>query len=390
MQGRAAAERTVRTLENEANIAGARVENVMQALETQKTVVGASDADDIRLRELERTARLYKEQLESATAKYQETLARENSQATPADARIFQRALAPQIPSFPKKIPIVAFAVLSALVLSIGGVLSGELLSGRSRVEPWASHPLSGEARESPPDQVERAAPARAEEYKLMPSQRAGDEEAGRQAAELLLEPNARSTGKAATGVADKSVAAKSEIVKKIDTGRLSASSVRVLIARGDASALASATALAVARALARRGSAVLVAADAGDTAYDGLIAGGADHPTGWCDLLAGAVEFGDVIHRDGASRLHIIPAGADDGAPQYDIAMVVDALAQTYDFVVFTTIAAASALHLGPMFDTILVRDEDPGAQELFDALSRSHADVSLIEDASEDLVAA
>jgi hypothetical protein len=64
--------------------------------------------------------------------------------------------------------------------------------------------------------------------------------------------------------------------------------------------------------------------------------------------------------------------------------------LAQTYDFVVFTTIAAASALHLGPLFDTILLRDEDPGAQELFDALSRSHADVSLIEDASEDLIAA
>ena len=102
-QGRAAAERVARTLENDAHIAGARVENLTRALEEQKTVVGAADADDVRLRDLERTARLYKEQLESATAKYQEAMARENSQATPPDARIFQRALAPQIPPSPRK-----------------------------------------------------------------------------------------------------------------------------------------------------------------------------------------------------------------------------------------------------------------------------------------------
>ena len=144
-QGRAAAERVARTLENDAHIAGARVENLTRALEEQKTVVGAADADDVRLRDLERTARLYKEQLEGATAKYQEAMALENSQATPPDARIFQRALAPQIPSFPKKIPIVSFATLSALILSIGGVLAGELLSGRPRVAPSAPR-LAGEA----------------------------------------------------------------------------------------------------------------------------------------------------------------------------------------------------------------------------------------------------
>jgi uncharacterized protein involved in exopolysaccharide biosynthesis len=365
-QGRAAAERIVRTLENDANIAGARVENLTQALEAQKTVVGAADADDVQLRELERTARLYKEQLEGATAKYQEALARENSQATPADARIFQRALAPQLPSFPKKIPIVAFATVSALVLSIGAILSGELLSGRPRVAPLASRPLAEAAGEAAP------------------------------ALEPRLEPISQSATMTTPRGADKAIAGKAEIVAKIDTGRFSSPCVKVLIARGDASPLASATALAVARALARRGSAVLVAAEAGDTAYDGLLAGAAENNAksapvkGWRDLLAGAAEFSDVIHRDAGSRLHIIPAGADDGAPQADLAMAVEALAQTYDFVIFTTTAAAATLHLGPMCDTVLLRDADPAAQELFDALSRSHADVSLIEDASEDLVAA
>ncbi len=163
-----------------------------------------------------------------------------------------------------------------------------------------------------------------------------------------------------------------------------------MLISRGDDGPSASGTALAVARALARRGSAVLVAADASDGAFDGLLAGGLENPKGWRDLLSGAAEFGEVIHRDAGSRLHIIPAGVDDGEPRYDIAMTVEALARTYDFVVFTTTDAANTLRLAPMFDTILLRDADPAAGQLFDALSRFHADVSLIEDAPEELVAA
>ncbi|HEY8136807.1 MAG TPA: lipopolysaccharide biosynthesis protein, partial [Methylocystis sp.] len=142
--------------------------------------------------------------------------------------------------------------------------------------------------------------------------------------------------------------------------------------------------------ALARRGGAVLVAADVSDRAFDGLLAGGLENPKGWRDLLTGAAEFGEVIHRDAGSRLHIIPAGVDDGEPRYDIATTVEALARTYDFVVFTTSDAANTLRLAPMFDTILLRDADPAAGELFDTLSRFHADVSLIEDAPEELVAA
>jgi succinoglycan biosynthesis transport protein ExoP len=390
-QGRAAAERVARTLENDAHIAGARVENLTRALEEQKTVVGAADADDVRLRDLERTARLYKEQLESAAAKYQEAMARENSQATPPDARIFQRALAPQIPSFPKKVPIVSFATLSALILSIGGILAGELLSERSRVAPSAPR-LAGEAVELAPANGGRTNPTLAENYSDTPTPAAANEDGdeSRPVPELRLEPTWASASDDTPPGGERTVAAKARIVEKIDTGRLSSPSVKVLIARGDDGPSASGTARAVARALARRGSAVLVAADASDRAFDGLLAGGLENPKGWRDLLSGAAEFGEVIHRDSGSRLHIIPAGVDDGEPRYDIAMTVEALARTYDFVVFTTTDAANTLRLAPMFDTILLRDADPAAGRLFDALSRFHADVSLIEDAPEELVAA
>ena len=390
-QGRAAAERVARTLENDAHIAGARVENLTRALEEQKTLVGAADADNVRLRDLERTARLYKEQLESAAAKYQEAMARENSQATPPDARIFQRALAPQIPSFPKKVPIVSFATLSALILSIGGILSGELLSGRPRVAPSVPR-LAGEAVEPAPANGGRTNPTLAENYSDTPTPPDANEDGdeGQRAPELRLEPTWASASDDTPPGGERTVAAKARIVEKIDTGRLSSPSVKVLIARGDDGPSASGTALAVARALARRGSAVLVAADPSDRTFDGLLAGGLENPKGWRDLLSGAGEFGEVIHRDSGSRLHIIPAGVDDGEPRYDIAMTVEALARTYDFVVFTTTDAANTLRFAPMFDTILLRDADPAAGRLFDALSRFHADVSLIEDALEELVAA
>jgi succinoglycan biosynthesis transport protein ExoP len=132
------AKRTARTLENDARIAGSRVENLERALEEQKKVAGTAGADEVRLRELERVARLLREQLESDTARYQEALARETIKASPADARIVQRALAPQYPSFPKKLAITAFATLAALVLSAGSIVAGELLSDR----PRSSRPL--------------------------------------------------------------------------------------------------------------------------------------------------------------------------------------------------------------------------------------------------------
>lgn len=390
-QGRAAAERVARTLENDARIAGARVENLTRALEEQKTVVGAADADEVRLRELERNARLYKEQLESATAKYQEALARENSQATPPDARIFQRALAPQVPSFPKKIPIVSFASLSALILSIGGILAGELLSGRPRIAPSAPR-LAAEAGELAPANGERPSPTLADDFSAAPAPPAAnaDGEESQPAPELRFEPTSPSASDDTPPDRERTIAGKARIVEKIDTERLSLPSVKVLISRGDDSPSAAGTALAVARALARRGSAVLVAADHSDRAFDGLLAGDVENPKGWRDLLSGAAEFGEVIHRDAGSRLHIIPAGVDDDEPRYEIAMTVEALARTYDFVIFTTTDAANTLGLAPMFDTILLRDADPAAGELFDALARFHADVSLIEDAPEELVAA
>ena len=383
-QTRAAAERVVRTLENDARIAGDRVENLTQALEAQKKVVGAAGADDVQLRELERTARLYKEQLESAVANYQEAIARENAQATPADARIFQRALAPQTPSFPKKIPIVAFAGVAALILSVGAILSAELLSGRPRVPPPRAEPA---LRTSPELAHARQGAAEAAAGQAAVALDAALKEPAPVAAPV--EAFSRRRKESGNGVATARAAT------PLSAKAGGAPCVKVLFTRGDASPAASATMLALARGLAQGGRAVLVAVDLSDAVLDQLAARGEARPKGLRDLLAGVADFGDVIQRDPASRLHLIAAGSGAEtvareAQRANLAMLLEALARTYDFVVFATGDAANTLRLAPMFDKVLLRAADPAAQQLHDAVQRVCRDVSLIEDASDAQVAA
>lgn len=129
---RAAGEKTARSLENEARIAATRVANMETAIEQQKQSVTVANTDDVHMRELDRVAQGYRDQLQSSMTKYQEAVARENSPATPADARIFARASMPQEPTYPKKLPTLLFAGIAGFILSLGGVVSSELLSGRN------------------------------------------------------------------------------------------------------------------------------------------------------------------------------------------------------------------------------------------------------------------
>lgn len=133
-----AADRAVRILENDAKIADARVASLQAAVDGQQDVVVKGNANEIELRALEREAKVQREQLESYLGRFREASARDAESATPADARIVSRAVTPSVPSFPKKLPIVGFATLVALLLAIGGVLARALLAepGRAALAP--------------------------------------------------------------------------------------------------------------------------------------------------------------------------------------------------------------------------------------------------------------
>ncbi len=342
LQMLAAGERIVRTLENEARIAGARVDNLARALDDQKKVVAATEADDVRLRELERTAKLYKEELEAATAKYQEALSRESAEANPADARIVQRALAPQNPSFPKKFPILAFATIAGFVLSLGAVVAGELL----RTPPGG--PSAGQGVGAPPFTGETVTPFK--------------RPVGEPESEARPSP-------AASGSATRAAKASAP--------------VKVLMASAVPDRQTFASALTLARALAEHGRTILVSVDAG-------VSGGnpgqeaAAAPKGLNELASGAASLDDVISREEKSPLHLIGPGAEDVAPRADLAPIFEALTRSYDFIIFAASTAMNALSLAPMFDKVLLQASEAKDAELLEALSQACDDVCLIEDSA------
>jgi len=123
-------EKLVRSLENDARIAGDRVETLSASLEALKRQAASTGGQDVALRALEREAKAQRDLLESYLAKYREANARDSLAFAPAEARIISRAAVSNIPSFPKKVPIVLIATLATLFLSVGFITTGELLAG--------------------------------------------------------------------------------------------------------------------------------------------------------------------------------------------------------------------------------------------------------------------
>lgn len=374
---RRAAERTARTLENESRIAAARVENLARAMEEQKRVAGAAGADEVQLRELERAARVLKDQLEADSAKYQEALAREGPKASPADARVIQRAVAPPTPSFPKKVPITAFATIAAFVLAVGSIVAIELLSGRARIAGPATPPTpeeEEEALEAPP-QLHIAAQRRE------PAFAAPEEEPQRTA--IAAPPEQR-----APELEDRSRAPRSSVVGRIDAARMSALSVKVLMVGCADPERSFESAVALSRSLARRGLAILVAADAGAEGelYDRLVPDvDRARPLGLAELSSGAATFAEAIHRDLDSRLHVMPGGDAAAERHRDAEPVLAALAQTYDFIVFATRSHERAMVLAPYFDMALVSGGERAAEAVIDGLAQAGvSDAFLLEEES------
>ena len=127
-QLREEASKISRSLENDARIAGGRVEGLTASLDQLKKQASSNNGQDVQLRALEREAKAQRDLLESYLAKYREATARENIEAAPTDGRIISRATVSNTPAYPKKLPIVLIATLATLLLTSGAIATGELL----------------------------------------------------------------------------------------------------------------------------------------------------------------------------------------------------------------------------------------------------------------------
>src|SRR3954452_16541225 len=163
------ASKVSRSFDNDARIAGGRVESLVASLDQMKKMATSSNGQDVQLRAMERESKAQRDLLESYLAKYREAAARENIDSGPSDGRIISRASVSNIPAYPKKLPIVLIATLATLLLSTGLVVTGELLrmtAPRALAVVSAAIPMmtaapvtAGPAPEAAPAAVPIAAP---------------------------------------------------------------------------------------------------------------------------------------------------------------------------------------------------------------------------------------
>lgn len=323
-QLRAAAERTVRTLENEAKIAGQRVESFTAALDGQKKNVSSANDSEVQLRALEREARTLREQLEQYMLRYREAIARDTQNATPADARVISRAIEPTEPSFPKKIPTMIVATLATFLVALATVVSRELLNGNAGA-PTGSGP-------------QRRAPGWVGGGATMPA-RPGSADPRRERVAGLLTHGGR-LGQITVDLADPDEALAALAERVVEPPRGMAPLVVVLDGAGPEAT----SARDLAELLAKRCRCILV-----DLAADGE----APEP-GFSELLAGEALFSDIIMREPGSRLHRIGpglAGRDAVLAAPDIVEVaLDALCETYDWVLVAANSGDESAVLAPL----------------------------------------
>ncbi|HEY5225811.1 MAG TPA: exopolysaccharide transport family protein [Methylovirgula sp.] len=361
-QLKTAAANAARTLENNGRIAAARVANLQTAINQQKGSVDRSNADEVHLHELEHVAQALRDQLDASMAKYQEAVARETSPVTPADARMIARAVAPDQPSFPKKGPMLIFGTIAAFVLSTAAVISSELLAG--------SGPAPGSPIRQP--RVLGSSPAEREDREPVLNRL---RDFGRSSSQSRANAEKDGSGMAAgTGAAE-------QAPRILAAATPQERGARIVATATAASRDAAAALLGFARNLACDGRPIILDLNATDSEIiallqpgEGTLPGSAPGVIGLTDLLTGSASFAEVIHRDSQSRLHYIAFGsaAEFNPPELDLAL--DALAQTYDFIILAAPAwpaNAMALSLAPHADLSILVDvaESPKQRDDADA---------------------
>lgn len=305
-QLRAAAERAVRTLENETKIASQRIESFTAALEGQKKNVSSANDSEVQLRALEREAKTLSDQLEQYMVRYREAVARDTLSASPADARIISRAIEPTEPSFPKKLPTVLVATLATFLISLATVVSRELLNGQSSAPPRAPRKAPGWV-----GGAAQAAPT-TERHEALRERVAG------------LLTHAGRLGQITIDLEhpERTLA---DLNERIDAPARGMSPMVVVLDGGGAGAT---SARDLAELLSRRSRCIIV-----DLASDDE-----RRQPGFSELLAGEALFSDIIMRAEGSRLHRIGPGragreAVLAAPDL-VEVALDALCETYDWV--------------------------------------------------------
>ena len=311
-QLREEASKISRSLDNDARIAGGRVEGLSASLDQSKKQATSTNGQDVQLRALEREAKAQRDLLESYLAKYREANTRENIDAAPGDGRIISRASVSNNPAYPKKLPVVLIATLATLMLSVGGIATGELLR---MTAPRATAPSASSL--ASPDLAAAAAAVVDDDGPVPVHIETPPDIAPEFTAIDQLARDLRNAGEVARKITIiGNVANEIITLTALTLARLMAPGTRVVVVDLSASSAA-------------------ISASSVDPAAPGL-----------AELMLGEASFSQVITKDRLSRVHLVSAGRPGSdrallrSPRLSLA--IDALLRVYDHVLLDASAAS------------------------------------------------
>jgi tyrosine-protein kinase Etk/Wzc len=328
-QIRADGERLARQLENDAKLAGDRLESLTASLDQVKQAASQTNEQDVQLRALEREAKTQRDLLESYLSKYREASARDSISAAPPEARIISRATPALAPAYPKKMATVLIAAFAGFALSAGFVLTGALLGSPMP----ASYPLPAYAAYTPAAFVAPGYEAYAS-APVRPQRAAPVPPPVRTVAAPPLSPAMGSSLPSAPAMVPLPVMGLDAVARALRQG----GDRRVAVFGTSRNAGTTYSAIMLARTLAQEASVVLV--DLAFGAPNLSVISTDPNAPGLAELVRGQASFGDIITCDQASAAHVIATGqvgheAAALAASSMLPTVIEALAQSYEHVV-------------------------------------------------------
>jgi succinoglycan biosynthesis transport protein ExoP len=318
-----------RSLDNDARIAGGRVEGLITSLDQLKKQASSNNGQDVQLRALEREAKAQRDLLESYLAKYREANTRENIEAAPADGRIISRAAVSNTPAYPKKLPIVLIATLATLLFTSGGIATGELLR--------MTAPRASRAPASPPEVTVASPPQPVRAPAIAPELPAAAVVAADEVPEPVLRPEPVLSEPHPDLLHADFPAAIDEIEQLADALVGAGAAARKVTVLGTApSESITLSALTLARLMARQEKIVVVDLVATSPTMTAVSVDPA--APGLAELMQGEASFTQIITKDRLSRVHLVSAGR----PGFDraqlqsprLTLAIDALLRVYDHV--------------------------------------------------------
>ena len=375
-------ERLARQLDNDAAVAGNRLESLTGSLDTVKKLASQNNEQDVQLRALEREAKTQRDLLASYLAKYREASARDNINAAPPEARIISRATPAIKPTYPKKTPTVLIAAFAAFALSAGFIVTGALLAPTPIAAAYG-YAAPGGYNTPAFDQrpMARTIPTMASPPIAPPSM-------------PQMPPNFAPAVAAAAAVpvlAPMPVSTIEQIAQTLrqagDSGR------RVTLVGATRNVGTTYAAISLARELAKEANVVLI--DLAFGAPNLSVISTDPNAPGIADLIRGGASFGDIITRDQFSNVHLVATGevGNDGpalAASPMLATVIEALVRSYNHVVIDIGSAADVAveRFAPLAQrAVLVADPaNPATRAARERLMMAgFADVTLLAGAAQ-----